>query len=342
MSLKNSNAIIKIPKNLKIKLDNRRVNKIYSDFEKSLNINEGFVVAVSGGPDSLALAFFAKIYSLKNKIPSKFLIVDHKLRKESTIEAKLVQKLLKKHSINSEILTWYGKKPLKNIQSIARNKRYDLLIKKCRKLKINNLLLGHHQSDLIENFFIRIFRGSGLKGLVSLENKNVISNINFLRPLLYQKKEDLVFISRKVFNFYVKDPSNENDKFLRIRVRKIIKEFEKNGVDKNRFISTIKNLKYSNNVVSYYVSENLKKNSFFSLKENKIILKNNFFQQPYEIIFRGLSDSIRIIGKKYYPVRGKKIDKIIDAIKESNSFKGTLGGCMIEKVNQTVFIRKER
>ena len=341
MSLKNSNVIIKIPKILKIKLDNQRVNKIYNNFAKSLNIHESFVVAVSGGPDSLALAFLAKIYAYKNKIRSKFLIVDHKLRKESTTEAKFVKKILKKHSINSEILTWYGKKPKKNIQSLARNKRYDLLIKKCRKLKIKNLLLGHHQNDLIENFFIRIFRGSGLKGLVSLENKNVISNINFLRPLLYLKKEDLIFISKKVFNFYIKDPSNENEQFLRIKIRKLINELEKNGIDKNKFITTIKNLKYSNNVVNYYVSKNLSNNSFFSLEENKIIFKNDFFQQPHEIIFRGLSESIRVIGKKYYSVRGKKIDKVIDSIKKNNSFKGTLGGCIIEKVNQTVFIRKE-
>ena len=341
MSLKNSNVIIKIPKILKIKLDNQRINKIYNNFAKSLNIHESFVVAVSGGPDSLALAFLAKIYAYKNKIQSKFLIVDHKLRKESTKEAKLVKKILKKYSINSEILTWYGKKPKKNIQSLARNKRYDLLIKKCRKLKIKNLLLGHHQNDLIENFFIRIFRGSGLKGLVSLENKNVISNINFLRPLLYLKKEDLIFISKKVFNFYIKDPSNENEQFLRIKIRKLINELEKNGIDKNKFITTIKNLKYSNNVVNYYVSKNLSKNSFFSLEENKIIFKNDFFHQPHEIIFRGLSESIRVIGKKYYSVRGKKIDKVIDSIKKNNSFKGTLGGCIIEKVNQTVFIRKE-
>ena len=77
------------------------------------------------------------------------------------------------------------------------------------------------------------------------------------------------------------------------------------------------------------------------MEENKIIFKNDFFQQPHEIIFRGLSESIRVIGKKYYSVRGKKIDKVIDSIKKNNSFKGTLGGCIIEKVNQTVFIRKE-
>ena len=51
--------------------------------------------------------------------------------------------------------------------------------------------------------------------------------------------------------------------------------------------------------------------------------------------------TIRVIGKKYYSARGKKIDKVIESIKQNNSFQATLGGCIIEKVNQTVFIRKE-
>ena len=64
-----------------------------------------------------------------------------------------------------------GKKPTKNIQSIARKKRYELLFSSCKKFKINNILIGHHQDDLFENFFIRILRGSGLKGLVSFDKK---------------------------------------------------------------------------------------------------------------------------------------------------------------------------
>ena len=341
MSLKNLNAKIKIPKQFKKELTNLRIKKIYIDFEKNLKIKKKFAVAVSGGPDSLALAFLSKIYSLNNKIISKFLIVDHRLRPESTNEAKLVKKVLKKHSINAEILTWYGKKPKKNIQSVARNKRYDLLIKRCKKLKINNIILGHHQDDLLENFFIRIFRGSGLKGLISLKKKNRVSNMNFFRPLLYQKKEDLVFLSNKIFDFYVKDPTNTDEKFLRIKVRKLIEEFEKSDIDKKKFISTIKNLKYSNNAIDFYIKKNLNENCFFSKKENKIIFNNNFFNQPHEIIFRGFSDSIKIVGKKYYSVRGKKLDNVINKIINNSSFKGTLGGCIIEKINHTVIITKE-
>ena len=116
------------------------------------------MVAVSGGPDSLALAFLTKIYSIKKKLISKYIIIDHKLRKESSKEANDVKKTFKKFNIEAKILTWYGKKPNRNIQSLARNKRYDLLMNMCKKLGIRNIILGHHQDDLFENFFIRILR----------------------------------------------------------------------------------------------------------------------------------------------------------------------------------------
>ena len=341
MSLKNLSVVTKIPKLLKNKLLNKRINKIYKNFEKSVNINTNFAVAVSGGPDSLALAFLSKIYSIKHNLDSKFFIVDHKLRRESTQEAEKVKKVLKKHFINAEILTWGGKKSSKNIQSLARNKRYELLFKKCKKFKINNILLGHHQDDLFENFFIRMLRGSGLKGLISLDKRNKIGNRYLLRPLLDYKKDDLIFVSKHVFNYFVEDPSNLNEKFQRIRIRKLIEEFQKEGLDKKKFIKTIKNLKNSNDVIDFYVNENLRKNTFFSTKEIKLFLNKNFFLQPYEIIFRALSDSLRMIGKKYYPSRGKKIDKIINDIRGDKLSKTTLGGCIIEKVYETVIISRE-
>ena len=62
MSRKNLSVVNKIPKLLNSKLKNKRISKIYREFEKTLSIKENFIVAVSGGPDSLALAFLSKIY----------------------------------------------------------------------------------------------------------------------------------------------------------------------------------------------------------------------------------------------------------------------------------------
>ena len=342
MSLKNSNVIKKIPKLLKDKFDNKRINKIYKSFEKSLDIDQSFIVAVSGGPDSMALAFFAKIYSIRKKLISKFFIVDHKLRPNSTSEAKNVKRVLKKLSIDSEILTWKGKKPTKNIQSLARKKRYELLFNRCDYLRISNILLGHHQDDLFENFFIRILRGSGLKGLISLSKKTKINNINLLRPLCHLQKNDLIFVANKVFNFYVQDSYNEDEKFQRIKVRKFIKKLKLNGLDKKKFFTTLNNLNHSNDVVNFYVEQNLIKNSFLKYKRDKLILNNSFFRQPYEIVFRSFSVSLRIIGNKYYSARGKKISRVIDEIMNNRLTKTTLSDCIIEKVNQSVIISKER
>ena len=341
MSLKNLSAAKKIPNLLKNKLDNKRINQVYKRFEKSLNINQNFIVGVSGGPDSLALAFLAKIYSLKKNLAAKFFVVDHKLRSNSTNEAKEVKKVLKRFLISAEILTWKGKKPVKNIQSLARKKRYELLFDKCDRLKIFNILLGHHQDDLFENFFMRILRGSGLKGLISLDKRSKMKNVSLLRPLLDERKNDLEYISKNVFNYYVKDPLNDDEKFQRIKIRKIIQGLELNGLDQKKFYNTLKNLKQSDEVVRFYVDKNLDKNSFFLQKKNQLIINCNFFKQPNEIIFRSLSDSIKAIGMKYYAARGKKIDKVIDDIKRDRLSKATLGGCIIEKINQTVIISKE-
>ena len=300
------------------------------------------MVAVSGGPDSLALAFLSKIYAIKKNLKVKFFIINHKLRNKSTIEAETVKRVLNQNLIKAEILSWEGKKPSKNIQSKARKKRYELLFEQCNRLGVNNIFLGHHQDDTIENFFIRMLRGSGLKGLVSLDKKNRINEINLLRPLLDFKKEDLIFLSNYVFNFYVKDSSNDNEKFQRIMIRKLIEKLKNEGLNKKKFIQTIKNLKYSNNTIDFYVDANLKKNATILDKNNRFILNKIFFQQPHEVIFRSLSELIRLMGKKHYPVRGKKLDKIIRNIEKNILFKTTLGGCIIEKVNESIIISKEQ
>jgi hypothetical protein len=60
------------------------------------------------------------------------------------------------------------------------------------------------------------------------------------------------------------------------------------------------------------------------------------------VIFRSLSEIIKKIGKKYYPVRGKSLDLLILKILKNSIFKSTLGGCLIEKIDQTVIISKEK
>ncbi len=341
MSLKNLSVRKKIPKIYKSKILNQKVNKIFKKFEKSFKIDTNFIVAVSGGADSLALAFLTKVYALNKNLNPRYFIVDHKLRKESTYEAHKVKKILKSLKINSQVLTWKGKKPTSNIQSFARSKRYELLFFKCKKLKIGNLVLGHHIDDVIENFFLRMARGSGLKGLVSLGTNTQIENINLIRPLIKFDKKDLIFLSKFVFNFFVNDPTNDDIKFNRIKVRSLIQKFEDFGLDKKKFQLTIENLKKSDQSIKFYVEKNKKENSIFNYRKNELILKENFFNNSYEVIFRSLSELIHLVGKKKNFVRGKKIENILGKIKKQKLRKETLGGCVIKMVNHTVILTKE-
>ena len=341
MSPKNLSALKKTHKHLLNKLKDKRTLQIYKKFESELNINKNFIVAVSGGPDSLALSFLAKIYSIKKCTDVKYFIVDHKLRNNSTLEAKHVQKKLKDFAIKLNILTWKGLKPKKNIQSIARDKRYELLTGIAKKYRIQNILLGHHLDDLFENFFIRILRGSGLQGLISLDRETQKNQINLIRPLIKIDKKDLIYLSNHIFGSYVKDPSNEDDKFKRVKIRNFLEQLSLEGLDRKKFFLTIKNLKLANENVKFYTKKNLDKNVTILQNKQKAILKEDFFSQSNEVVFRSLAEVIKLVGKKYYAVRGKKIDKIIHLIKSKSSFKVTLGDCIIKKVNQTLILSKE-
>ncbi len=342
MSPKNLNVINKTHKFLINKLKDKKTFQIYKDFEKNLQINDDFIVAVSGGPDSLALSFLSKLYAIKNCLKVKYFMVDHKLRKNSTKETKFVKKLIKKKiDINLSVLTWTGKKPKTNIQSIAREKRYNLLINQAKKLKINYILLGHHNDDLYENFFIRILRGSGLNGMVSFDKISKEQNINLIRPLLSFSKKDLENITKKVFSTYINDPSNVSDKFKRVKIRNFIKNLQSEGLDLKKFNLTIKNLKSANESIKTFVKINLDENSIIDHKNKSILLSKNFFNQPQEIVFRSFAEVIKIVGKKYYPVRGKKLDIIINKVKNDNILKTTLGNCIIRKVNKTIIVTKE-
>jgi len=344
MNLKNLSAKNKKHKEILKHLNTKKISKVFKEFSNSLIVKEDLAVAVSGGPDSLALAYLAKCYSIKNKINVRYFIVDHRLRKESSLEAKTVKNILNKIDVDCKILKWNGKKPSKNIQAEARDKRYSLLANECNKNDINYLLLGHHANDLFENFFIRLVRGSGLKGLISFSKnaKYKHKKLNILRPLLDLEKNDLLNVSKTVFNFFVIDPSNVNSDYKRIRIRNLLKALVKEGLDKKKLKLTINNLKDSDKSIRFYVNRNLENNLVFLKKKNICILNNNFFDESHEIIFRSLTTAIQKIGQNYYPVRGKSINELIERINAKSFSKVTLGGCFIDRVNDTILISKEK
>ena len=331
------------------KLKDNQIQKAYKVFSNNLSSldisDKKIIVGVSGGADSLSLLFLSQCYALKNKLKLHPVIIDHKLRKESTNEAKnLKYRLKKEFKIDCKILSKKNTKIVKNIQSHARDLRYDLLFRECDKQKITHILLGHHKDDLIENFFIRFLRGSGLKGLVSFGKSPIeFKGIKIVRPLLSISKKDLFAINKKTFGFFVEDPTNINDKFLRSRVRKLLKYLNNEGLNLNKFYLTLNNLSKSNNVIDFFVEKNISDNSRYFKREKKIILNQLFFNNPDEINLRSFTQVIQRISNKTNYARGKKVITLLNSLKFSNKVKKlTLSGCIIEKISDSVVIYQEK
>ena len=331
------------------KLKDPQVKRLYKVFSNDLDYlkicNQKIMVGVSGGADSLSLLFFSQCYALKNNSKLYPVIIDHKLREESTSEAKnLKHKIKKNFKINCKILSKKKTKIDNNIQSYARDLRYDLFYKECKKHNISYLLLGHHKDDLIENFFIRFIRGSGLKGLISFDKKvRDYKGIKIVRPLLSISKKELIDINKKTFGFFVDDPTNNNDKFLRTRIRKLVRNLNKEGLNFDKFYLTLKNLSKSNQVIEFFVEKNVVDNTKYFQRDKKTILNKSFFDNPDEIILRSFIQVIQHIGKKKNYPRGKKVVGLVDSLKSSNkNVKLTLSGCIIKKINDSVIIYPEK
>ncbi len=324
---------------------NKKTLNFYNNFKEVIhkNIkNKSFAIAVSGGSDSLCLAYFSKIYSLENKNKVHTLIVDHNIRKESRKESTKVASILKKKGITSKILRWKKDGPKKNIQKNAREIRYSLISKYCIKNKIKYLVTGHHSDDQIENFLIRLFRGSGIAGLSSMSTKSNFNNsLKIIRPFLYLKKKDLKYVTLNYFKTYIKDPSNKDEKFLRIRIRKYKKSMEQEGLDTKKIVNTVENLLSAKEALVFYKNKAIYKHASFVSKHKCIINKNIFSEEAGEIVFKFFSDILSLVSGTYYPPRSKKIVRLINRLKKKQFTKSTLGKCIIEEKDNFIIISKE-
>ena len=138
------------------------------------------IIAVSGGTDSMALLCLSNKFCQKNNIDLIAITVDHKTREDSAMEAKFVTKACQKYKIHHRILENNFVIPTSNIESNLREIRYKLLLDFAKEHDIKNILIAHHQQDVAENFLIRLFRGSGIDGLSSIEEFTIFKNTNFL------------------------------------------------------------------------------------------------------------------------------------------------------------------
>ncbi|MFV0626746.1 MAG: tRNA lysidine(34) synthetase TilS [Alphaproteobacteria bacterium] len=320
--------------------------KFFEKFSALLNRerieNQKFAVGVSGGADSLALIFLLKKFSEEQNIKFVALTVDHKLREDSAEEAKYVAKLMKQNSIEHHILIWEGEKPKTGIEEIARKIRYGLLQNFCEQNQVENLLIAHHKKDQAETFLMRLQRGSGVDGLSGIAEVSELGKLKLIRPLLDFMPEELknYLGSNKIE--WKEDYLNENEDFLRVRVRKFLPELEqKIGLTIDRLAKTSNILSRTRDYLEKQTDNFIKNNvKFYDEKALKISI-HQLQNLHEEILFRTFAKLLKDIASRDYIPESEQVQRICDSLKNGAFKSRTLADCEIIFADKNIWIIPE-
>ncbi|WP_374529124.1 tRNA lysidine(34) synthetase TilS [Novosphingobium sp.] len=174
-------------------------------------------LAVSGGPDSLALLLLAH-RALEGRIAAA--TVDHGLRPESADEAAMVGRVCAELGVPHQVLGVTVAQG--NLQSEARAARYAALAAWMEREGLGALASAHHADDQAETLLLRLNRASGVAGLAGVRARGPVpgTRLPLLRPLLGWRRSELAEVVAAAGFEAVDDPSNANDRFDRARIRK--------------------------------------------------------------------------------------------------------------------------
>jgi tRNA(Ile)-lysidine synthase len=191
------------------------------------------VLAVSGGPDSLALMWLAARWrrALARGPRLIAVTVDHGLRPEAAREAREVKRLARTLDLPHSTLRWTGVKPKTGLPAAARAARYRLLAQAARAAGATHILTAHTRDDQAETLLMRMLRGSGIAGLAAMARETEREGVRLARPLLEIPKSQLVATLGKAKIGFADDPTNSDTAFTRPRLRALMPALAEEGGD---------------------------------------------------------------------------------------------------------------
>lgn len=203
--------------------------RLFSGFKSS----PALVLAVSGGPDSIALMWLAARWrkALKQGPRLVAVTVDHGLRKEAAHEARDVKQLATALDIEHRTLKWRGEKPKTGLPSAARDARYLLLALSAKSCGASHILTAHTRDDQAETVIMRLSRGSGLAGLAAMARESDRNGVVLARPFLDVPKSRLVATLDKAGIAFADDPTNHDPRYTRPRLRALMPALAAEGAD---------------------------------------------------------------------------------------------------------------
>ena len=213
------------------------------------------VLAVSGGPDSIALMWLAARWrSTLARGPRLIAVtVDHGLRAEGAAEARDVKRLARTLDLTHRTMRWTGEKPKTGLPAAARTARYRLLAQAARASGATHVLTAHTRDDQAETVLMRLLRGSGIGGLAAMARESERDGVLLARPFLHVSKSQLVATLKKAKIGFADDPTNRDTNFTRPRLREIMPVLAAEGGDARNLARLASRLARANQAVEILV-----------------------------------------------------------------------------------------
>ncbi len=300
-------------------------------------------VAVSGGRDSMALLH--ALHAL-GQYTVHALTVDHGLREGSAKEAETVKANCEEWGIQHHTLQWsHNGKIDRGLQEQARQARYQLMFDYMDASGITALCLAHQLDDQVETFWMRLQRGSGLKGLSSMRPMSVRDNKTLIRPFLDHELD----VTREVTTAYceekgvlfIDDPSNSNDNFERVRVRETLDQlYKEETLSREGVLRSIQRLERHDRDLDYAAHKFIEEFVSFDLKIGTAFIQSYINEQTFPLRRRVFDYVLAMVGGRQEPLLLSKLEDCIQRLDQEQKL--TLAGCCIERTEEGFSVLREQ
>ena len=300
-------------------------------------------LAVSGGPDSLALMLLAAGWAATNGRPEVVVYsVDHGLRAEASDEVAMVLHEASRLGLAARGLRWQGDKPETGVQAAARKARYRLIADAMREDSAEYVLTAHHLGDQAETILMRLAHGSGIEGLRGMERFATVEGCRLFRPLLGVDPEHLATIAEAAGLMPARDPSNIDRHYERVRWRQVMPELEELGLDLRRFGDFARRMADADALIASETERAFAALVHVGPEGDAELPHAGLTALNPAVAVRLLARVLRIVGGDRKPHALGAIETLLGRLVQRVEVRpATLHGCIVESDAMTVSIKPE-
>ncbi|HUF55955.1 MAG TPA: tRNA lysidine(34) synthetase TilS [Thermohalobaculum sp.] len=295
-----------------------------------------FVLAVSGGSDSVALL---RLVTETGAAPP-VVTVDHGLRPESTEEAAWVGRLCRDLGLEHHVLRW-REAAAGNLQAAARNARYRLIGDWARPRGVVTVVTGHTLDDQAETVLMRLARGSGLDGLAAMRPRARHEGIAVYRPLLGLRRDALRKHLRSLGQDWLDDPSNDDRRFDRVKAREALAHLAVLGLTAERLARTADHMARARDALEATLDGWTTANMALRPTGEVSVVRSAYRALPEELRLRLLTRALGLVAGRLYRPRFDALAPLAARIAEGGECAQSLHGCLVRADADSVRVFRE-